>query len=306
VHLVVEREKLPVAQSAYFDTPDGRMVFVIPRGKITYVGTTDTSYKQEIDQPRTTKEDRDYLLHAVNAMFPGVQLEAKDVVSHWAGLRPLIYEEGKGPSELSRKDEIILSDSGLITIAGGKLTGFRKMAEKVVDLVARDLSTGQGHRFGACRTDQVVVSGGERLGHTDYEACKQELLEIGVNKGVDAVTAQEWIDTYGTNTQHIYNRLGAVREKGQKLGAEQLLRAQLSYAVEEEMTTTAVDFLRLRTGWTYFQLKKAEEKADAVIRLMGDMLGWSEEDRERERAAVDLLLETINNLPENEEEMSGE
>lgn len=303
VHLVVEKEKLPVTQSAYFDTPDGRMVFVIPRGKITYVGTTDTSYKQEIDQPRTTKEDRDYLLRAVNAMFPGVKLEAKDVVSHWAGLRPLIYEEGKGPSELSRKDEIFISESGLITIAGGKLTGFRKMAEKVVDLVAGELSKSQSHIFGACKTDQVVVSGGERLGHADYEACKQELLETGVSKGVDAATAQEWIDTYGTNTLHLYNRLEAVQEKGQKLNEEQLLRAQLSYAIEEEMTTTAVDFLRLRTGWTYFQVKKAEAKAEAVIRLMGEKLGWSETDRERERAAVDHLLETIYKLPQNDDEI---
>ncbi|QRG68503.1 glycerol-3-phosphate dehydrogenase/oxidase [Brevibacillus choshinensis] len=306
VHLVVEKEKLPVTQSAYFDTPDGRMVFVIPRGHITYVGTTDTGYKLDIDQPRTTKEDRDYLLRAVNAMFPGVELGEKDVVSHWAGLRPLIYEEGKGPSELSRKDEMFISDSGLITIAGGKLTGFRKMAEKVVDLVAEDLSKAQGRPFGVCSTDQIVISGGERMGHTDYADCKQGLLQTGISKGVDVATAQEWIDTYGTNTMRIYSRLEAVQEKGRPLQEEQLLRAQLSYAIEEEMTTTAVDFLRLRTGWTYFQVKKAEEKADAVIRLMGEKLGWTEAHLEKERAAVDDLLETIYKLPANEEEIERE
>lgn len=304
VHLVVEKDKLPVTQSAYFDTPDGRMMFVIPRGNITYVGTTDTGYKQDIDQPRTTKEDRDYLLRAVNAMFPDVKLEEKDVVSHWAGLRPLIYEEGKGPSELSRKDEIFISDSGLITIAGGKLTGFRKMAEKVVDLVAVDLSRESGRRFDACRTDQTVISGGERMGHTDYAACKQELLQAGVSKGVDAATAQEWIETYGTNTLHIYSRLEMLQEKGKKQSEEQLLWAQLSYAMEAEMTTTAVDFLRLRTGWTYFQVKKAEEKADAVIRMMGATLGWNEAQKEKERGAVNDLLETIYHLPKNEEEIS--
>lgn len=303
VHLVVEKEKLPVTQSAYFDTPDGRMVFVIPRGNITYIGTTDTSYQLDIDQPRTTKEDRDYLLRAVNAMFPEVKLEEKDVVSHWAGLRPLIYEEGKGPSELSRKDEIFISDSGLITIAGGKLTGFRKMAEKVVDLVAGDLSKQSGSQFGACETDQIVVSGGERMGHTDYEACKKELLAKGTAKGVDAATAQEWIDTYGTNTLRIYERLSEAAA-GQKRTEEELLDAQLSYAIEEEMTATAADFLRLRTGWTYFQVKKADAKADTVIRLMGEKLGWSEADRERERAAVSHLLETIYQLPQNEDEIA--
>ncbi|MFD2369194.1 glycerol-3-phosphate dehydrogenase/oxidase [Brevibacillus sp. GCM10020057] len=305
VHLVVEKEKLPVAQATYFDTPDGRMVFVIPRGSITYIGTTDTSYKLDIDQPRTTKEDRDYLLRAVIAMFPDAQLEAKDVVSHWAGLRPLIYEEGKGPSELSRKDEIFLSESGLISIAGGKLTGYRKMAEKVVDLVAADLSKEQGRRFDACRTEQTVISGGERMGHDSYADCRQQLLRMGAAKGVDSETAKEWIDTYGTNTVKIYNRLGAVREKGQKLGEEQLLQAQLSYAIEEEMTVTAVDFLRLRTSWTYFQVKKAKDRADAVIRLMGARLGWSDAQRERERLAVDQLLETLCRLPENEQELAG-
>lgn len=304
VHLVVPKSRLPIRQSAYFDTPDGRMVFVIPRGNSTYIGTTDTSYKLEIDQPRTTKEDRDYLLRAVNAMFPQVKLEPADVVSHWAGLRPLIYEEGKGPSELSRKDEIILSSSGMITIAGGKLTGFRKMAEKVVDLVADQLAQASATHFPPCQTDQIVVSGGERLGHTDYAACKQELLKAGVALGVDAATAAEWVETYGTNAQRIYTRLEAIRENGQAFTEEQLLHAQLSYALEEEMTVTAVDFLRLRTGWTYFQVKKAEAKAEAVIRIMGEKLGWSDTEVARERASVQMLLDTIYNLPENEDEIA--
>ena len=270
VHLVVEKEKLPVRQSVYFDTPDGRMVFVIPRGNITYIGTTDTAYKLDINQPRTTREDRDYLLRAVNAMFPQVKLEAKDVVSHWAGLRPLIYEEGKGPSELSRKDEIFLSESGLITIAGGKLTGFRKMAEKVVDLVAEQLVQMQGGSFPACRTDEIVISGGERLGHADYADCKQELLKKGVALGVEETIAREWVDTYGSNTLHIYERLEGTGSRVRKPSEEELLKAQLSYAIEAEMTVTAADFLRLRTGWTYFQVKKAEAKAETVIRLMGE------------------------------------
>ncbi|MCG3084656.1 glycerol-3-phosphate dehydrogenase C-terminal domain-containing protein, partial [Anoxybacillus sp. LAT27] len=79
---------------------------------------------------------------------------------------------------------------------------------------------------------------------------------LGVEKGVDRETAQEWLDTYGTNTLRIYDRLPEP-----PLTPEQLLRAQIQYAVEEEMTVHAVDFLRLRTGWTYFQLHKAEEQA---------------------------------------------
>lgn len=130
VHLVFPKQKIPLKQAAYFDTPDGRMIFAIPRGEITYVGTTDTIYNQDIDRPLVSKEDVDYTITAINEMFPTLNITSSDIQSSWAGLRPLIHEDGKSPSELSRKDEIMVSDSGLISIAGGKLTGYRLMAEK--------------------------------------------------------------------------------------------------------------------------------------------------------------------------------
>jgi glycerol-3-phosphate dehydrogenase len=123
VHLVFPYEKLPLQQAAYFDVGDGRMIFAIPRNSITYVGTTDTVYNQSIDKPQCSKEDVEYLLKAVNNIFPTLQLKQQDIVSSWAGLRPLIFEDGKSASEVSRKDEVMISDSGLISIAGGKLTG---------------------------------------------------------------------------------------------------------------------------------------------------------------------------------------
>ncbi len=134
VHLVFDQSVFPLKQAVYFDTPDGRMVFAIPREGKTYVGTTDTVYKEALEHPRMTTADRDYVINSINYMFPELNITANDIESSWAG-RPLIHEEGKDPSEISRKDEIWTSDSGLITIAGGKLTGYRKMAEHIVDLV---------------------------------------------------------------------------------------------------------------------------------------------------------------------------
>jgi len=91
VHVVVPYEKLPIQQAVYFDVDgDSRMVFAIPRGRVTYVGTTDTTYKSETDEPYTTKSDVEYVLAAANYMFPNTNLTADDVVSTWAGLRPLI------------------------------------------------------------------------------------------------------------------------------------------------------------------------------------------------------------------------
>ncbi len=139
VHIVVDGKKLPLKQSAYFDTFDKRMIFVIPREGKTYIGTTDTFYKGELSHPKITAEDKAYLLKCVNEFFPGNRLTEEDIESGWAGLRPLVNKPGKGPSEISRKDEMFVSSSGLITIAGGKLTGYRKMAERVVDVVARKM-----------------------------------------------------------------------------------------------------------------------------------------------------------------------
>ncbi|WP_337994832.1 glycerol kinase GlpK [Polaribacter ponticola] len=139
VHIVFPHEKLPIQQSVYFDVEDGRMIFAIPRGRCTYVGTTDTNYSGDLNRVVATKEDAEYLIKAANNTFPNVNLTLEDVESNWAGLRPLIHEEEKDPSELSRKDEIFISDSGLISIAGGKLTGYRKMAHRVIDTVLKTL-----------------------------------------------------------------------------------------------------------------------------------------------------------------------
>ena len=106
VHVVVDQSNFPLKQAVYFDTPDGRMVFAIPRNGKTYVGTTDTFYGDDPKNPIATSEDVAYLLKAISFMFPSIQLSPLQVESTWAGVRPLIFEEGKDPSEISRKDEI--------------------------------------------------------------------------------------------------------------------------------------------------------------------------------------------------------
>ena len=137
--LKVQVPSFPLKQAIYFDTEDGRMVFAIPRDGKTYVGTTDTFYEGDPKDITITAEDRAYLLDAIRFMFPSLHLTEAHIESGWAGVRPLIHEQGKGPSEISRKDEIWQTDGGLITIAGGKLTGYRKMAEKIIDIVVEQL-----------------------------------------------------------------------------------------------------------------------------------------------------------------------
>jgi len=151
VHLVVPHKKFPINQSIYFDVPDGRMLFAIPRGKTTYFGTTDTDFSDLLDNPLVTNNDVKYLIDSVNYTFPKLNLSKFDIISSWAGLRPLIQKEGKKSTELSRKDEIFIATSGLISIAGGKLTGYRKMAERVVNLISNK----------PCVTENIAISKNE-------------------------------------------------------------------------------------------------------------------------------------------------
>ena len=136
IHLVVDHARLPVRHAVVMQARDQRSVFAVPRDGITYLGTTDTLFDSPVLYPGIRADDVEYLLDAANRTFAGAPLARGDVLASWAGLRPLLREEGKSPSEISRKDEIATDPaSGLISIAGGKLTTYRRMAERVVDLV---------------------------------------------------------------------------------------------------------------------------------------------------------------------------
>lgn len=113
------------------------MIAVIPRGDTTYVGSTESIYTEDIEDIHVNKSEVTYLLDCLKDMFPAVNLNISDVISSEAGVRPLIGEEGKSSAELSRHDEIFESDTGLITIAGGKLTGYRKMAERIMQYIEK-------------------------------------------------------------------------------------------------------------------------------------------------------------------------
>jgi glycerol-3-phosphate dehydrogenase len=139
VHLVLARERLPVHNIVMMTAADGRPVFAIPRGAVTYVGTTDTTHVGGPEHwPDVTAADIDYLMGVVNAHFDVPQVTARDILATWAGLRPLIHQAGKAPKEMSRRDEIWRTGH-LITVAGGKLTGFRKMAEEAMAAVGEVL-----------------------------------------------------------------------------------------------------------------------------------------------------------------------
>lgn len=276
VHIVFPYEKVPLKQAAYFDVGDGRMIFAIPRNNITYVGTTDTVYNQNIDSPHCNKEDAAYILKAINQIFPSLQLKTEDIVSSWAGLRPLIYEEGKSASELSRKDEIMISPSGLISIAGGKLTGYRLMAEKIVDLVAKI----QNKNIGKCTTRNYRLSGGEFSKSDDFELSFEGLMELGYSKDIPAEKTKEWFYRYGKNTSVIIENTDSLRNRISD--QEKLFEAaELLYGIEHEMVARSNDFLIRRTGKIFFSRINSEKQISYINNFIALQLGITEESAQK-------------------------
>ncbi len=289
VHIVVPHVRLPIRQSVYFDVPDGRMIFAIPRGKCTYIGTTDTDYNGSPICPRVTKQDVSYLIDAINNMFPNVRITQCDVSSSWVGLRPLIHEEGKSPSELSRKDEIFISESGLISIAGGKLTGYRKMAERVVNVVMRNLvQQGADYQsFRSCLTDRIVLSGGQPVPEETFHKWKQQLQVRGYEHDMADRVVKDLAEKYGSNTSEIVNEMIDQVDSGTSHEDAGVI-AEFKYCVTNEMATNLSDFLIRRTGRLFFMRDTLNSITDPLIQAAEDTLQWT---LEQARIAKEKWLE---------------
>ncbi len=290
VHIVVAREKLNVHQAIYFDVGDGRMIFAIPRGRTTYIGTTDTNYTGSKEEVHATREDVDYLLNAVNKTFAGAPLQLSDIESSWAGLRPLIHEEGKSASELSRKDEIFESQSKLISIAGGKLTGYRKMAERVVDLVIDKYF--EGRTLKRCYTASIPLTNPGFSSYEEVELFKRKLYSI-----LPPTLAKQvyyLVHTYGRAAEPIalraYEHFGGDSE-------EALVQAELEHAIEHEMVVSASDFFVRRTGGLFFDISRVRTYLDLVLNTMSARFNWSQDklrvERQRMKDSINLSGEFL-------------
>ena len=290
IHLVFDEKRFPLKQAIYFDTPDRRMVFAIPREGKTYVGTTDTVYQGDIAHPHMTIQDRDYVLNAIDFIFPKVKIKAEDVESSWAGLRPLIHEDGKSPSEISRKDEIFVSDSGFISIAGGKLTGYRKMAESIVDLVAKEIHQEEGKVFPKTQTKHLPISGGEVGGSEGFKKFLINKMNVAKEIGLAEETAKKLIYRYGSNVDTVFNTYKNEKEKALVENLDPTVYASLRYAIDHEFAYKPADFFIRRTGAIFFNIDWVREHKDSVTQFMKKELNWSDDQEETYSKELEQLI----------------
>ena len=272
IHITVPAAKLPCDVAAVVPVPkDRRSIFVVPWGEHTYLGTTDTDYTGDRDHPECTAGDVRYVLDAINVFVTSPLTEA-DVVGTWAGLRPLVKNEGKArTADLSRRHKVLVSDSGMVTITGGKLTTYRKMAQDTVDEVGNQLH----RKLKRSRTAGLKVRGADGL---------ERLRADGATKlGLDADTFTHLVSRYGTDVRTLAAMVSTDPTLAEPLVPKlPYLRAEAVYAARYEMAHTLDDILSRRTRALLLERDAAAAAAADVARLVAGELGWDDEQQRRQ------------------------
>jgi glycerol-3-phosphate dehydrogenase len=255
---------------------DKRSIFVVPwegpdgtvgPGGFTYVGTTDTDHDGPLDDPQCTEDDITYLLDALNGALQS-PVGRDDVLGTWAGLRPLVKAATSGrTADLSRQHRVALSEGGVVTVTGGKLTTYREMAEDTVDAVVDHLRDRVDHHIRRGRTANMQLRGAE-----GWEEARAADAHLGGRYGGEARVVQAIVDHDPTMAEPLVPGLP-------------YRRAEAVYAVRYEMATTIDDVLSRRTRARLLDRDATAAAADDVARLVGDELGWSDERRDQEVAA---------------------
>ncbi len=278
VHLVFARTMLPVREALVLGDEHGRIVFVMPHDRYVLVGTTDTDFSGDPANVATELGDIEYLLGVMAESLPGIKLTARDVASSFAGLRALVTagEGSESPSKVPREEVILESRAGLITVAGGKLTTHREIAQKLVDRVMKEL----GKPATRCPTLATPLPGARPLGREADAGDAASLRSIGRD------AAEILCARYGTRAP-VVARIAAERpELAAPLSRGcPALGAEVVHAIRNEMTHSLHDFLVRRTSLSWRYPVEADSAAPAVAKIMAAELGWDPSREEQELAS---------------------
>ncbi len=270
IHIIVPREKIGGDSAVAFPAhSDGRLMFVIPWGQFSIVGTTDTDFAGDYDRVVADAADVDYVIAAAQHAFPGASLQKSDVISTYAGLRPLVLQQGKSASKTSREHEIWTTPSGLVTIAGGKLTTYRSMAEELVNLVAKRLrsefNVASRQPCATARMPLVEASGG-----ASPNGLPPDVIEhLNHAHGPEMNRVVEIANRDPRLSQPIVDGLPYIW-------------AEVPYAVEQEMAVTASDILERRLHILNEARDMGLSIAPEVAARLGDFLDWDKGEVDRE------------------------
>lgn len=271
-HVLVPRARLGHTDAVTLTSAvDGRVMFVLPWGDWSYIGTTDTDHEGGPDAVHATDADVTYLLRSANAAFPNARLVLEDVVARWSAVRPLVRNDAAlSTAAVSREHLIMTGSGGMLSIIGGKLTTYRRMAAQLVDQVTETLRRSEGRpRPPRARTDLEPLPGGAAADLAPLQA-------RAVDAGLSAATADHLVARYGDEVLALINLVLADRRLGERIHpAHPAIAAQVVHAVRRELACTVDDVL-VRRIHLYYETPDGGRAAAAVTaKLMGELLGWA-------------------------------
>ncbi len=289
IHIVVERDRLPVEHAVVlFHPTDKRVLFALPWGERTYVGTTDTDYDGVPGQEYATLEDVDYLIAAANHYFPNNPIHRDDVISTWSGLRPLIAPEADvgdmAESQVSREHQIHIGEDGLITIAGGKLTTYRKMAKECVDTALQILKlTGQlSEDIHSAQTYKFPLPGAVGWPEDDDHDKVADEISEACECDLSHAIRRHLVDTYGMRALELAKMCAEHPPLLEAIVPGRIeIMAQVDFAVREELAASVSDVMVRRTQIFFRDRRQGLGSVDKVASRMAELIGWSEEEKQR-------------------------
>lgn len=268
IHLVVPRDRIR-GESGLILRTEKSVLFVIPWKQHWIIGTTDTDWSLSKDHPAASASDIDYLLDHVNTVLE-VPLTHADVEGVYAGLRPLLAGESEATSKLSREHAVAHTVPGLVVVAGGKYTTYRVMAKDAIDEAVHGLEPALGRRVDPCVTEHVPLLGAE-----GYQAMWNQRRTIATRAGLHVGRVEHLLERYGTLTAEVLELVEADPDLGRPLeGAEDYLRAEISYAVTHEGARHLDDVLTRRTRISIETFDRGVAAAPHVAELVAGALGW--------------------------------
>ena len=277
IHLTIAANRLKVDAAWLIPSLTGhRFYFVVPWEGRVNIGTTDTDYSGGKDFPQAEHDEVAEILNAINSYFPEANLDPSDVISAWAGLRPLISDaNAKDTTKVSRKEEMIETADGLISIGGGKLTTYRAMAEHGIDLVLKRLGNNSANRT----TKDIPISGGEMSRVELDQTAKQ--LASHYNLPMDVTRHLAF--SYGSNFDALIRLMLDDESLRERLVADlPVVKAEIVYAARHELAVSLTDALTRRTRLAMLAGAASLNCAPIAAELMAKELGWSEEEAARQ------------------------
>jgi len=275
VHLTFHRERLPLKEAIVMAAEE-RIVFGIPRHDMVIVGTTDTDFQQDPSQVRANKDDINYLLAVTNQYFPGARITEKDIVSVYAGVRPLVDDNSQTESKTSREHLIYVDPRNVTFVAGGKYTTYRRMAEQTVEVVLKKWDLSERARLSKNRTLQPLnplVTVGL------LESAKKAVPRWAVDFALSEEMLMELAERHGMEAHDILMRYLPELSDYARNENEVLYGLEVLHAIDKTMCLNLTDFVFRRTHLFLAERDHGERFWHSISKIMATRLGWSDQQR---------------------------